>query len=164
MSRAGQLVKSYKYFQNFSNNIKVELIDECIEKWLVTLLYENDKIIILNFEYYLVDNIAPKILVIFPTTIKYVCFAELGSKLWTTTNDIETLIINLYAEYSNKAEKYKLENKFSNQTAEANWNFVKNAHKEWEYLNVTELNNNISLLVLDKIKTEVEKQLDELHL
>lgn len=118
--------------------IDISVEDEHFEIWKVTYFYPNGhetKEVRLQFELSLSDpNSAPKITVIFPASIRYVCFQELGATYWNKDADLLTLIYQLRTEYEGKAQVFNASYLMTSAEAEIAYQFVKNAHIDWNFV------------------------------
>jgi hypothetical protein len=134
--------------------IEVSLRDDCIDKWTVKFIYPENKCVILDFEFHLVENLPPKVTVVFPSAIQYVCFEELGGKSWTSNSDIPTLIFALQQEYLGRSAVFEETKKLAEIDAEKQWKFVQGAHKDWDYVDITELTSKLSSLEIEQWRKE----------
>jgi hypothetical protein len=135
-NRIKQLIKSFNSLQNL-DNIKIELIDDCIEKWFVKLLYDNNREIHLQFEHHLVQFLPPKVTVIFPSSLQCVCVQELGSVNWSSNTDMYILIYGIYNHY-NKSAKVYTKDILSNKEANEYWQFIKKRHDNWKMIDISQ--------------------------
>jgi len=140
--RVRQLFQWFKLLKDVEN-IDIKLIDDCIDKWSVKFLYPENKIVHLNFEFHLVENLPPKITVVFPSKIRYVCFEELGGVKWSSDNDLINLMYSLKNEYSDKCEVYNVQEILPDEKAEKHWQYVRRVHPDWEYVDITQLSSTI---------------------
>ncbi len=53
---------------------KLELVDEKVDEWLITLMYPEGKVVILRLQFYLAEFLPPKATVVFPNSLSFVCF------------------------------------------------------------------------------------------
>lgn len=100
--RNRQLARLYKEAQTLQELMEVNLIEDCVDHWEVTFKYADNNVVILRFKFHLVESVAPKVTVVFPPDIRYVCFEELGSVKWQKEGDIVTLLLCLHQEYTNR--------------------------------------------------------------
>jgi len=160
MSIQQNLARSFRILQKIEN-ISVSLIDDHIDKWEVNYTYPDKKEVTLRFDFHLKELLPPKIIVVFPASIQYVCFQELGTVDWKNNNDVVTLIYALQTEYLHRGQT-RAEGKV--QTAEegqAQWKFVQGAHKDWGYVDVVELSKTIEGVELDKLREEASQAINE---
>lgn len=54
--------------------VEVTMIDEQIDQWEVTFKYPDEKLVTLHVQHHLVQPLPPKMTVVFPSSISYVCF------------------------------------------------------------------------------------------
>lgn len=109
---------------------------------------------ILDFEFHLIENLPPKVTVVFPSAIQYVCFQELGGKSWTSNGDVPTLIFALQEEYKGRSAVFEESKKLGVTEAIAQWKFVQGAHKDWDYVDITELTSKLSTTEIEQWRKE----------
>jgi hypothetical protein len=161
MSIQQNLARCFKSLQKIEN-ISVTLIDDHIDKWDLTYMYPSNKEVTLRFDFHLKELLPPKITVVFPASIQYVCFQELGSVEWKkNNNDILTLIYALQTEFSYRAQTRTEGRVQTAQEAQSQWKFVQGAHTDWGYVDVVELSNKFENGELDNLRDEGTKVFKE---
>jgi len=161
MSIQQNLARCFKNLQKLEN-ITVSLIEDHIDKWEVNYKYPNNKEVTLRFDFHLKELLPPKITVVFPASIQYVCFQELGSIEWKkNNNDIPTLIYSLQTEFNYRAQTRAEGRVQTPQEAQSQWKFVQGAHTDWGYVDVVELSNKLENGELNTLRSEGSKALIE---
>lgn len=77
---------------------EASLVDDSIDQWELAYYYpEHQKAKVrLHLQFSLTENLPPKVTVLEPQQVSYVCFAELGASNWPKDgNNIATLLIAL---------------------------------------------------------------------
>jgi hypothetical protein len=69
-----KVVRAYKDLSKMDDLFSLSLIDEKVDHWEMKLLFKENKIVILQLQFYLAEFLPPKAVVIFPSSISYVCF------------------------------------------------------------------------------------------
>jgi len=154
------LAKSFRNLQSVEG-ITVSLIEENIDQWDLVYKYPNNTEVQLRIDFYLKEPLPPKITVIFPASIQYVCFQELGTNSWKGDNDVVTLIYALQSEFSHRGQTREAGKTQTKEEAEKHWLFVKNAHMDWGYVDVVELTQKLEELELSKLRQEGAQSLKE---
>lgn len=164
MSQTNQIRKLHKSFseiQLFSEMLSVVLIDDNIDTWKITLKYPDNKYVILQFTFHLIEPLPPKATVLFPIGLGYVCFEELGCNKWNENGNITTLLLSLYNEYRGRSQKYSPDDKFmSSDDAQTKWEFVKNAHPDWNFKDISKLMSEIPIDHINELRLKA-KNLDK---
>jgi len=161
MSIQQNLARCFKNLQKLEN-ITVTLIEDHIDKWEVNYMYPNNKEVTLRFDFHLKESLPPKITVVFPASIQYVCFQELGTVEWNKNpNDILTLIYTLQTEFNYRAQTRTEGRVQTPEEAQSQWKFVQGAHSDWGYVDVVELSKKLQTDELDNLRVEGIKVLKE---
>jgi len=121
---------------------------------LVNYTYPSDKEVTLRFDFHLKELLPPKITVVFPASIQYVCFQELGTVDWKNNNDIVTLIFTLQTEFLHRGQTRKDGKDLTTEEADKHWKFVQGAHKDWGYVDVVELSKKIETTEISQLREE----------
>jgi len=154
MSIQQNLARCFKNLQKLEN-ITVTLIEDHIDKWEVNYMYPNNKEVTLRFDFHLKESLPPKITVVFPASIQYVCFQELGTVEWNkNNNDILTLIYTLQTEFNYRAQTRTEGRVQTAEEAQSQWKFVQGAHSDWGYVDVVELSKKLQTDELDNLRVE----------
>lgn len=160
MNRISDIAKAFRASQVFSDIINVKLVNDILNKWEITFKYPNDKCVIIHFEFHLVEPLPPKATVLFPTNIKYVCFAELGNTKWSKDNDIPTLLLCLHNEYQRHAERFLCNTQYMTQEkAQSNWEYMRSMHTDWEIQDVSKLMNELPTENMEQLQCEIKEVL-----
>eukprot|EP01124_Arcella_intermedia_P013632 TRINITY_DN2003_c0_g1_i1.p1 TRINITY_DN2003_c0_g1~~TRINITY_DN2003_c0_g1_i1.p1 ORF type:complete len:172 (-),score=28.28 TRINITY_DN2003_c0_g1_i1:59-574(-) len=160
MTSTQKLARTFKILGK-ATNLTVKLIEENLDQWEVTYHYPNDRCVILKFEFHLKEPLPPKITVVFPSEISYVCFEELGTVKWNDS-DIETLVYSLQQEYSHRSGDLKVNRKLTETEANNQWNYVKNAHTDWKMVDISEISTQITETERLQLRTEAKNYLNTL--
>jgi len=140
----------------------VSLVEDHIDKWEVNYTYPTNKEVTLRFDFHLKELLPPKITVVFPASIQYVCFQELGTNEWKNNNDIVTLIYSLQTEFNYRAQTRQEGKVLTPEEAQSQWKFVQGAHTDWGYVDVVELSKKIETVELDVLRKEGAVALQEI--
>ena len=98
MTQVGRVTRALKELRKLSELFVIELIEDRIDQWEVVMQYPGEKVIKFQVSHHLGESLPPKFLVIFPSTISYVCFAELGSAHWKPEHDLVSVFLAIYNE------------------------------------------------------------------
>jgi len=140
----------------------VSLVEDHIDKWEVNYTYPTNKEVTLRFDFHLKELLPPKITVVFPASIQYVCFQELGTNEWKNNNDLVTLIYSLQTEFNYRAQTRQEGKVLTPEEAQSQWKFVQGAHTDWGYVDVVELSKKIETVELDVLRKEGAVALQEI--
>jgi len=161
MSIQQNLARCFKTLQKIEN-ISISLVEDHIDKWEVNYTYPNNKEVTLRFDFHLKELLPPKITVVFPASIQYVCFQELGTNEWKNNNDLVTLIYALQTEFNYRAQTRQEGKVLTPEEAQSQWKFVQGAHTDWGYVDVVELSKKIETVELDNLRKEGSVALNEI--
>lgn len=146
--------------QNCNDDLcQASLIDDNIDQWEVHYIYPEHKAKVkLIFQFSLTEDLPPKVIVLEPKEVEYICFQEFGARDWRNSSTLATLVLALRFALAERYTlntncfsylncRYTLNNSSGSQTrenAEKQWEFVKEAHSEWQMPDITALNSKVS--------------------
>src|SRR5690348_10350812 len=106
-SRVQQLSRAYRTLQKMdADTIEVALREDCIDKWEDKYHYPDYKLIILYYEFHLVEDLPPTVTTAFPPSSSFVSFQELGKNTWNGDCDVLTIIFALQTEMASRARVF----------------------------------------------------------
>jgi hypothetical protein len=132
--------------------VDVTMIDEQIDQWEVTFKYPDEKLVTLHVQHHLVQPLPPKMTVVFPSSISYVCFEELGTASWTPTSDLVALFLALHNEYRDRCQKLTDGSKQEREQAQKQWEFVQGAHTDWKIVDIAKLTEQLDKNAVDTLR------------
>ena len=161
MNQLREITKAYKETQNFIELMSVNLINDNIDNWEITLKYPNEHKVILKFLFHLIEQLPPKATVVFPPSLKYVCFEEIGSTKWNGCGNITNLLLSLHNEYQRYASTYSINSEcISDSTAQNNWEYVNKCHSDWNFKDISQLMSEMPIENITQLRTQAKKELD----
>jgi len=152
-SRIKELCKYLNIIKNDAN-FAVDLVNDCVDKWFVKFIYPDDKSIHLNFQFSLTENLPPKITVLFPKSLSYICYQELGGATWSSQTDLIIMLYSLYNECCKQSCKYSETCVQTETEAENKWQFVRQSHTDWNYVDITERTKSLKQYEIDNYRKE----------
>eukprot|EP01105_Mastigella_eilhardi_P021232 TRINITY_DN5127_c0_g1_i1.p2 TRINITY_DN5127_c0_g1~~TRINITY_DN5127_c0_g1_i1.p2 ORF type:complete len:218 (-),score=92.34 TRINITY_DN5127_c0_g1_i1:65-718(-) len=138
------------------------LLNEQIDQWEVTYRYPEFKTHVrLRLVFSLAEaDMPPKVTIEeAPPALTYICFEELGASAWHKGTDLATLVLSLRYAVGELVNGGGDTQKHTREYAEERWNYVKNAHSNWEMPDTEALNAGLAHDVVKAARTEALAEL-----